>query len=285
MPPKFQRKAPAGPAGVAVGIAEVAALGGVSPDLPRLFEAEIDAIAVDPDQPRTVFDEAALQALAESIARHGLQQPVLVRETETKGRYGLVAGERRLRAHQILGRRTIPAIITTGKPEEIALIENVQRVDLDAVDLARGLQRLIDRHDYAQADVGALIGCTEAEVSRRLSVLRLSDDVLAEYRERAQDISRSVLIEIATLDDPARQRALWDQAKGGLTVRALRSAKKAEPEAASRRRPMSLKAVGLSLDRIAEEVERMHAIRSALQDEHRERLKALRTRIDAVLGQ
>lgn len=285
MAPKFQRRAPTGPVSAAVPIAEVAALGGVSPDLPRLFEAEVDAIATDPDQPRTVFDEDALRSLADSIARHGLQQPILVRETADKGRFMLVAGERRLRAHRMLDRRTIPAILTTGRPEEIALIENVQRVDLDAVDLARGLQRLVDRHAYTQADVGALIGCTEAEVSRRLSVLRLPDDVLDDYRTRSQDVSRSVLIEIATLDDTDSQRRLWQTARDGLSVRELRARKKEGPAAPARRRTLSLTSIEQSLKRMAEEFDRMNEVRDQLPEGHRDRLRDLRRRIDALLGE
>ncbi len=285
MPPKFQRntRAIVLGAGERPESAETNALFGLSGTLPRLIEADVGNIFRNPEQPRTVFDNDALEALAASIERVGLQQPILVREGPEKGQYVLVAGERRLRAHYILKRETIPAIITQGRPEEIALIENVQRVDLDAVDLARGVGRLMESHGYTQAAAGALIGCTEAEVSRRLSVLRLPAEILKEYRERVGDISRSLLIEIAAVDDPARQLALWQKAKQGLSVREVRAEKKGAQET-PRSRPPTLKAVGQSLGRMVGEVERMGEIRRQLQPEHRERLRALREMIDALLG-
>jgi len=284
MPPKFLRntRAIVFGAGERAEAAETDALFGLSGALPRLIEADVEAILSNPEQPRTVFDEPALAALAASIERVGLQQPILVREGPDKGQYVLVAGERRLRAHALLKRRTIPAIITHGRPEEVALIENVQRVDLDAVDLARGVVRLMEQHGYTQAAAGALIGCTEAEISRRLSVLRLPADVLKEYRERAGDFSRSVLIEIATIDDPDRQRALWQKAREGLTIRALRAERKVEGTP-SRQRPLSLKTVGQHLGRMVEEIERMEAVRRQLRPEHREQLAALRRKIDGLL--
>ena len=285
MPPKFQRNTRA----IVLGegerpeSAETDAMFGLSGALPRLIEADVVSILPNPVQPRMVFDPETLESLAASIARSGLQQPILVRETEEKGRYVLVAGERRLRAHVILGRKTIAAIITQGQPEEVALIENVQRVDLDAVDIARGVSRLMERHGYTQAAAGIVIGCTEAEVSRRLSVLRLPDQILNEYRVRAVEISRSLLIEIAAVKEPARQLALWQKAKRGLTIRALRDEKKGEGKA--RPRALSLKAVTQHLDRMSLEIERMDEVRRQLRPEHRDQLRALRYKIDGLLGE
>ena len=125
------------------------------------------------------------------------------------------------------------------------------------------------------------MGCTEAEVSRRLSVLRLPEDILNEYRERSGEFSRSLLIEIAAVDDPDRQRALWQKAREGLTIRALRAERKAEGN--SRHRPLSLKAVSQHLGRMVQEIERMDEVRRQLKPEHREQLSALRRKIDALL--
>lgn len=284
MPPKFLRNTRASVLGVSerAEAVETDALFGLSGALPRLIEADVGRIARNPEQPRTVFDQEALAGLAESIGRVGLQQPILIRDGAEKGQYILVAGERRLRAHVILGRKTIPAIITQGRPEEVALIENVQRVDLDAVDLARSVTRLMEQHGYSQAAAGALIGCTEAEVSRRLSVLRLSDEILQDYRERAGDVSRSLLVEIAAVEGDEQQRALWQKAKQGLTVRAVRAEKREKGEG-RRRRLLSLKAVSQSLNRMTEEVERMEVIRRQLQPEQRDQLRVLRVKIDALL--
>ena len=285
MPPKFLRNTRANihAVGERPEASETDALFGLSGTLPRLIEADIDRVFGNPEQPRTVFDEESLRALAASIERVGLQQPILVRESAEKGHYVLVAGERRLRAHQMLGRTTIPAIITRGRPEEVALIENVQRVDLDAIDLARGLSRLMEQHSYTQAAVGSLIGCTEAEVSRRLSVLRLPEDVLGEYRERAGDYSRSLLIEIAAVDGAERQRSLWKKARQGLTVRAIRAEKKEDEEKTKPRRLPTLKAVSEMLSRFNGEIERVEVIRKQLRPEQRDQLRMLRHKIDALL--
>lgn len=254
---------------------------GLSGVLPRLVEADLTAIDVNPDQPRTVFDDEALRSLAESIARHGLQQPVLVQEAAEKGRYRLVAGERRLRAHRLLGRPTIAAIITKGKPEEIALIENVQRVDLDAIDLARGLTALIDAHGYSQAEVAAAVGCSEAEVSKRLKVLALPDDILADYRANPDAVSRSALVELAFVEDVAQIRQLWQSARtGGLTVSAVRAARPTSAKSAAE--PLQL--LGKAINRIDKDLNAIGSVGNALQKEHRDRLRLLRDRIDGLLG-
>ncbi|MBP2296040.1 ParB/RepB/Spo0J family partition protein [Azospirillum rugosum] len=255
---------------------------GLTGTLPRLIEVDVANIRTNPDQPRTVFDEAALASLAESIERHGLQQPVLVQETAEKGVYRLVAGERRLRAHQMLGRPTIAAIITKGKAEEIALIENVQRVDLDAIDLARGLSQLIDAHGYAQAEVAAAIGVSEAEVSKRLKVLDLPGDILTEYRENPDAVSRSALVELAFVGDEAEVRRLWKSARtGGLTVQSVRAARASKDPAS----PEPLRVLGKAINRIDKDLTAISSVSSALQKEHRDLLRDLRSRIDALLGE
>ncbi|MBP2302916.1 ParB/RepB/Spo0J family partition protein [Azospirillum picis] len=260
--------------------AETDRLFGLSGVLPRIVEADLDAIEVNPGQPRTVFDDDSLRSLADSIARHGLQQPVLVQEGAEKGRYRLVAGERRLRAHRLLGRGTIAAIITKGRPEEIALIENVQRVDLDAIDLARGLSQLIEAHGYTQTEVAAAVGCSEAEVSKRLKVLRLPEDILAEYRANPEAVSRSALVELAFVEDEAELRRLWQTARtGGLTVGAVRAAR---PAASSSAEPYRL--LGKAINRMDKDLAAIGSASHALQREHRERLQALRDRIDGLLG-
>lgn len=255
---------------------------GLTGTLPRLIEADVANIRTNPDQPRTVFDESALASLADSIERHGLQQPVLVQETAEKGVYRLVAGERRLRAHQRLGRPTIAAIITKGKAEEIALIENVQRVDLDAIDLARGLSQLIESHGYAQAEVAAAIGVSEAEVSKRLKVLDLPGDILAEYRENPDAVSRSALVELAFVGDEAEVRRLWKSARtGGLTVQSVRAARASKDPAS----PEPLRVLGKAINRIDKDLTAIGSVSGALQKEHRDLLRDLRGRIDALLGE
>jgi ParB family chromosome partitioning protein len=113
-----------------------------------VLELALDRIAPNPDQPRTAFDETALGELAASIAVHGVLQPVIVREVADGG-YQLVAGERRLRAARMAGLETIPAVIRDGNDEasslELALIENIQRADLNPIETALAYRELIDR--------------------------------------------------------------------------------------------------------------------------------------------
>ena len=108
-------------------------------------------------------------------------------------------------------------------------------------------------------------------------------EILKEYRERVGEISRSLLIEIAAVEDPARQLALWQRAKQGLSIREVRAEKKGA-QATPRHRPPSLKAVGLALGRMVGEVDRLGDIRRQLQPEHRDQLRALREKIDALLA-
>lgn len=286
MPPKFTR-APRAAMGGAVGeVPETDKLFGLSGTLPRLIEADVARIAPNPHQPRTLFDGDELERLAQSIARHGMKQPILVQPAAVSGDYTLVAGERRWRAFQILGRRTIPAIITDGHADEIALIENVQRVDLDALDLARGIGRLMDAHGYTMAEAGCVLGCTEAEVSRRLSILRLPDDVLDSYRSQPERVSRSVLVELATLaDDPDVVRRLWDEARGSLTVRTIRAAKKGQSTGSQDGDEAGAAATGLTrtIGRIEKSLAVFQTGTVVLDDGHRSRLRRLRDRIDALL--
>jgi ParB-like partition proteins len=203
------------------------ALFGLSADFPRLIEVDIDRVHPNPDQPRRYFDELSLQELANSIARHGLKQPVLVQDLGD-GDYRLIAGERRLRACGLAGRQTVFAIVSDGDPDELALIENIQRVDLDAMELARAFARLIERHEYTHEELGQVIGRSQAEVTRTLSLLRLPTEIIAEFETRYRSVPKSILTEIAAVDDPVTQRRLWDAVKDGGTVKALREAKKAQ---------------------------------------------------------
>ena len=134
-----------------------------------IFWIEIEKIEPNPFQPRREFGEAALKDLASSIREHGVLQPVLVtkREIETPTgldvRYQLIAGERRWRAAKIAGVSQIPAVIRRGLPDdrirlELALIENIQREDLNAVDRARAFARLVEEFGFKHAQIGQKIG-------------------------------------------------------------------------------------------------------------------------------
>ncbi len=187
-------------------------------------ELTLSQVQVNADQPRKYFDPAELEALASSIDRHGLLQPIVVHEVGPD-RYEILAGERRYRAFALRGRDAIPAIVmTTEDPKALALVENVQRVDLHALEIAQSLRELIDDKGLTQEEAGTLIGKSQAHVARLLGLLKLPSDLLGELPEHRQ-VGTSLLLELAEIADPDMQRALWQQAKNGLTIRELRQAK------------------------------------------------------------
>ena len=114
--------------------------------------------------------------------------------------------------------------MTTEDPKALALVENVQRVDLHALEIARSLRELIDDKGLTQEEAGTLIGKSQAHVARLLGLLKLPSDVLEELPEH-RHVGPSLLLELAEIADPDMQRALWQQAKNGLTIRELRQAK------------------------------------------------------------
>ncbi len=139
----------------------------------------ISEIIPNKEQPRKTFDEAALSELAESIKQHGVLQPLLVRPLADGG-YQLVAGERRWRASRMAGLREIPVVVkelTDTETMEIAIIENLQREDLNPIEEAEGLQALIDKCGFTQEDIAASVGKSRPAIANSLRLLRLPPEV------------------------------------------------------------------------------------------------------------
>jgi ParB family transcriptional regulator, chromosome partitioning protein len=152
---------------------------------PGPTEIAIDRIRPNPNQPRRRFDEAELATLTESVREHGILQPILV--TETIDGYRLVAGERRLRAAAAAGLERIPAIVRQLDDRtqlEVALIENLQREDLDAIEAARGFRRLIDEFGFSQDAIAARVGRARSTVANTLRLLELATTVQAAVGDR-----------------------------------------------------------------------------------------------------
>jgi ParB family chromosome partitioning protein len=222
------KKAQQGPSMMSKAAAHVQndVLFGTSSNFPRVVEIDLTSLDRNPDQPRQHFDEEELRGLADSIDRMGLKQPILVKQS-SGGRYIIAAGERRFRAHQLLGRGTIFAIITDGDIDEIALIENLQRADLDAMEEARAFARLLERHKYTHEELGRIVSKSQGEIARTLATLKLPETMLREYSAFRKTISKSILQELAFIDDDALRQNLWEEAKAGkLTIRGLRETKK-----------------------------------------------------------
>ena len=141
-----------------------------------IIELEIDKIKPNPYQPRKNFDEETLKELSESIERHGLIQPIIVMQKGDE--YLLIAGERRLRATKILGDKTIKAIVADFASQnlrELALIENIQRQDLNPIELANSYKELIDEYKITQEELSDIIKKSRTQITNTIRLLSLSD--------------------------------------------------------------------------------------------------------------
>ena len=140
---------------------------------------DLDLIEVNQDQPRKYFDEEKIKELADSIISHGLVQPIIVNKSST-GKYKIIAGERRFRACKIAGLRQIPVIIkdlTEKEILEIALIENIQRQELTAIEEAEGFQKLINEYRYSQGELAVVVGKSRSHVANLLRLNQLPDSI------------------------------------------------------------------------------------------------------------
>lgn len=154
-------------------------------DVEEIRQIPLDAIVANPDQPRRVFAEESLSELAASIREHGVIQPIIVQEAPD-GKYQLVAGERRTRASRLAGTGTIPAIVRKIEPQdrlEIALIENIQREDINSIDQALAYRQLIDKFHLTQEQVAQRVGKSRASVANSLRLLGLPTVVLQMIRD------------------------------------------------------------------------------------------------------
>ncbi|MDZ5645948.1 ParB/RepB/Spo0J family partition protein [Nitrospirillum sp. BR 11828] len=253
------------------------------------IELPVDHIAPDPEQPRKLFSEEELDGLAASMAEQGQLQPILVRRNPNdRGHWIVVAGERRWRAAQRLGWGVILAIEHTGDPEVLALIENLQRVDLTPVEEARGLKRLIDGKGWSQNQAAEALGKTKGEISATLRILSLPDDILEGVLTSELGLSRNVLVELSRVDEPAvRERLIQSARSGTLSIRTIRAAKAqdAVPEVLEGKPSTGITAPGVNLASVERLVSNLRSLRpAALKDKDRERLRALRAAIDALLG-
>jgi ParB family chromosome partitioning protein len=183
------------------------------------LELPIDRIQPNPDQPRRRFDEDELARLAESIGRHGVLQPVVVRERD--GGYELVVGERRWRAARLAGRRTLPAVVKdVASPDllELALVENVQRHDLNPIELAHAFRTLVDG-GATQEQVGERLGLDRSTVANHLRMLELPRELQADVEEGT--LSAGHAKALLAVPSPERRRHLRDRIVGeSLSVRA-----------------------------------------------------------------
>ena len=188
------------------------ALFSLSRNAPHLVEVPVDKIVPNPNQPRREFDEEDLQGLAASLERHGLQQPIGVRQT-ADDQWQLVYGERRLRATKLLGRDTIFGILFSGDDDdEIAIVENLQRADLSPLEESDALARLAERHAYSHRQLAEALGRKKTYVTMMLSFQRLAPVIREEYA--AVRPTKARLEALAAIEDPEEQIRAWQTLKG-----------------------------------------------------------------------
>jgi len=211
----------------------------------RVKELEIDRIDANPYQPRERFDDEHLSELAESIRKHGVLQPVVVRRDGE--RYQLVLGERRLRASNLAGRKTIPAIVREMGDDDslkFALLENLQREDLTPVEEARGYAALKDEFGFSAKDIAGMLGKDRSTVANTLRLLKLPARVieLLEQGRLTAGHARAIL----SMEGEARQIEWAERAVSqGFTVRDIEEAAPAKKDRKKRRRKIDPQLVAI----------------------------------------
>ena len=183
-------------------------------------EIAIDLIKPNPDQPRINFDEEALEELATSIRELGIIQPLTLRSAEA-GTYMIISGERRYCAAKLAGLDTVPAYVRTANDSELtemALIENIQREDLNAIEIALTFRKLIDQYNLTQERLSERIGKKRATIANFLRLLKLPAEVQLGLRDKTVDMGHARAL--LSVEKPTMQLKLYNEIlKKGLSVR------------------------------------------------------------------
>lgn len=205
------------------GLDSLISLGEVRTDgSSAISEIDIARIVPNPDQPRRTFSEESLDELASSIRELGVVQPLTLRATDN-GNYQIIAGERRWRAANRAGLTSVPAYVRTASDSEMtemALIENIQREDLNAIEVALGFKKLIDTYSLTQERLSERLGKKRATIANHLRLLKLPAEIQLGLRDRNIDMGHARAI--LAVSDPKDQLKLYKRIlKDGLSVRAV----------------------------------------------------------------
>jgi len=200
-------------------------------------QIDVSLITPNPDQPRQNFDEEALQDLATSIRELGIIQPLTLRSMGDNA-YQIISGERRYRAAQLAGLQSVPAYIRTANDSEVtemALIENIQREDLNAIEIALTFRKLIDQYNLTQERLSERIGKKRATIANFLRLLKLPAEVQLGLQDHTLDMGHARAL--LSLDDPKLQLKLYNETiKKGLSVRQVEQRAKQMQQAADNER-------------------------------------------------
>lgn len=194
-------------------------------------EIELDKISVNPNQPRREFDQAALEELSASIAEIGIIQPITLRKVSDDS-YQIIAGERRYRASLLAGLKSIPAYIRTADDEnvmEMALIENIQREDLNSLEIALAYQHLIEQYDLTQERLSERVGKKRTTIANYLRLLKLPAQIQVALQNKAIDMGHARAL--LALDNPKIQVKIYEEIlQHGYSVRKVEEIVKALSE-------------------------------------------------------
>jgi ParB family transcriptional regulator, chromosome partitioning protein len=189
-----------------------------------VFKVPLELIEINPFQPRTEFDEGALKELSDSIVNHGLIQPITLRQLSSNS-YQLISGERRLRASKLAGLTDIPAYIRVANDQEMlemALVENIQRENLNAIEIALSLQRLVDECSLTHELLSDRVNKNRSTVTNYLRLLKLPPDIQSGIKNK--QISMGHARALAGIGDPAFQLSIYKEIVAkGLSVREVES--------------------------------------------------------------
>ena len=191
-------------------------------------DVPLDKITPNPEQPRTTFDENALEELAASIRELGIIQPLSLRKTGPDT-YQIIAGERRFRAARLAGLESVPAYVRTANEAELtemALIENIQREDLNAIEIALTFRKLIDQYELTQERLSERIGKKRATIANFLRLLKLPSEVQLGLRDKRVDMGHAKAL--LGIDEPRVQLKIYKEIlREGLSVRKVEELAKA----------------------------------------------------------
>ena len=200
-------------------------------------EIAISQISPNPDQPRTTFDEDSLEELAMSIRELGIIQPLTLRSTGADT-YQIISGERRFRAAQKAGLSKIPSYIKTAEDEtvmQMALVENVQREDLNAIEIALSYKALTETQNLTQEKISSLVGKKRATVSNYLRLLKLPAEIQLGISNKQIDMAHARAL--LSLDDPQKQLEIYEKAiKNNLSSHAVEAMVKEALEGGKKKR-------------------------------------------------
>lgn len=251
------------------------------------FEVEVTKVHPDPNQPRQNFEAVELDRLASTLSSHGQLQPILVvQHPDLRDEWMIAAGERRWRAAKINGWEKLVAIEHVGDRDEVALIENLQRADLSAIELARGIGRLTHAKGWTQNRASEELGMSQPRISGLLRILSLPEGFL--NSPESYGLSENVLVELARQEDEAvREKLITLAGAGRLTVQAIRQASTANKvvpasptRIVARSKPIGTKDV----DKVAQRLETISLDTFSVEPEQRKSLQRLRSAIERILS-